>query len=715
MILFLEDWKKHPTAIIHRKSANSSWLRLAGVYYKMGIKNYAMHTSLINPKLSEVDAHDENLSTETIAMIIKECKENYWYALREIIRVPSSGTSVAGPLRANRGNIALYWLYFNHVTTMLIQPRQTGKSVSVDALMIVIISIVAVNTDVNLLTKDDSLRVKNVKRIKSMMDELPFYLKLRNKTDSNNTEYITVNALRNTYRTSVTQSSKQAALNIGRGQTIATNHIDEIAHGKNLHLTLPVLLSSAGAARDSARENNSPYGTIMTTTPGYRTTKAGRFGYELYMSGLRWSERLLDCKDEKELTDLVRKNSRNDMVVIDINHRQLGYTDEWLKERIRAAISKGEDAQADFLNIWPKGSAGSPISKASLKIIEESKMDEVHTGISTLGYVIRWYITSAELEAYKNKPFIIGVDTSEACGGDDIGVVFRDITDGGVLGAGDYNETNTITFAQWLVELLVTYPKSILVIERKSTGISIIDHVINILVAKGIDPFTRLFNWVVSDYKINPKYKSDVIDVPMGRRDPAVYVKYRKQFGYTTSGGGRSSRALLYGEVFNSSIKYTAGLVRDVKLILQLTGLVVVNGRIDHDDGGSDDLVIAWLLGYWFLSMAENKEFYGLSNNMVLSTVSESMLVEQGGPEVIAKRDRQLKLKAEIDKLLSMLKKEKNSIKSALLVKKIRHLYKFIDTSVIKAVNINAVIDNITLERKKINTPSHEKYRNISI
>jgi L-rhamnose mutarotase len=246
MILFKKDWKNYPSAIADYNTKNKSWVRLAAVYKQMGIENYNFHLALHNPLLVGVDPFDKNLTNDMIIMITEEAFSNPWYVLRELIRIPP----LAGPdpvmLSANRGNISLFWLFFNHITTMLIQPRQTGKSVSTDSLMVTLLGILTLNTDINLLTKDDDLRVKNVNRIKSLLNLLPYYLNLRTKKDTFNTEKITINRLGNTYHTNVAQPSPRAALNLGRGMTIAINQIDEIAFVKNISVTLPAMLAAGG-------------------------------------------------------------------------------------------------------------------------------------------------------------------------------------------------------------------------------------------------------------------------------------------------------------------------------------------------------------------------------------------------------------------------------------------------------------------------------------
>jgi len=245
-ILFLEDWSKYPNAIIDYQTDNQTALDMAALYKKMGVENHAFILALHDPMLQGVDPFDENISQENIVRVSRECRVNPWYVFRSIAKIPPASGAEAIQFRLNRANTALFWLFFNHITTLLIQPRQTGKSVSSDILMTTLMALMVINTKMNLLTKDDSLRVANVTRLKDIYQELPKYLQLKNRSDTNNTEKITINALGNTYTTSVAQPSIKGALKLGRGMTIAINHIDEIAFIKNIEHTLPALLAASG-------------------------------------------------------------------------------------------------------------------------------------------------------------------------------------------------------------------------------------------------------------------------------------------------------------------------------------------------------------------------------------------------------------------------------------------------------------------------------------
>jgi len=705
IILFLEDWAKHPEAIIDLKTSSTTALEISALLKNMGIANHSFMLALHDVSLQGVDPFDPDITQETIIKIVQECNINPWYYFRELAYGPASSGTEPIKFRFNRANLALFWLFFNHITTMLIQPRQTGKSFSTDTLMNALLAVVTKNTKFMLLTKDDALRVANVTRLKDIYEELPPYLQLKTRGDSNNTEKITVNALGNTYTTSVAQASIKGALKLGRGSTLAIIVIDEIAFISNIEYTLPAMLAASGAARDEAARVNEPYGNIFTTTAGYLNSKEGKYVYtEVYQKATKWTEKFYDSKNEEELGDVVYKNSpgKKKMVLLEFNHRQLGYTDEWLRGKIADAMASGDAILADFLNIWVEGNEQSPIDKSLLKILTDSVVNEPYSEISKYGYITRWYLTEEYIKnTLPTRKVIMSLDTSDAVGKDDIAMTLRDIKTGATLAVGQYNETNLITFSEWLVDWIVEYPELTMIIERRSSGVAIIDNLLKILPMLGIDPFKRLFNWVVDEALEYPKRAEEVFGTTLERRDPHVYTLYRKQFGYATSASGRASREALYGNSLLSSIKYTGNKTRDKQLVEQIAGLTVRNGRIDHKSGSKDDLVISWVLGYWFLTSGRNKEYYGIQNSIVLSTVINNELTSNGTKDKLAMQEYQSALKEHIDSLVDILREEKNPMKSIILSNKIKHLYKDIDTRYIQSVNIDGVLESIKIDKEK--------------
>lgn len=674
MILFLEDWAKWPTAIPDTETKNRSWVVLASKYRAMGIENHAFLLALVNPALQGVDPHDPNLTQAQMAAIGVECRLNPWYFFRECARAPAMSGSDAVPLEANRGNIALFWCFFNHIFIILIQIRQTGKSFNVDILMNLLLNVLCKDTAINLMTKDDILRRKNIQRIKDIRDELPRYLQQQTRHDSNNTEEISVDRLGNTYTTHVPQSSPKRALNMGRGLTTAIFHIDEPPFQINISIALPAALSAMGAAVDAAKRVGAPYGTILTTTAGRKDDKDGAYVYNIVSDAAVWTEMFFDAENHKKLDRMVRGASRKRRFAVNatFNHTQLGKDDKWLREKVEEALAEGDDANRDFFNMWSSGSQTSPLLEWVRTKIAASHRIVAYTSISgTNSYVTRWYIPEEEIERrLANGKFILGMDTSEASGGDDISLVLVDVENLETLAVGTYNETNLITFSEWVCEWLVRFPNITAVIERRSTGAMLLDFLLRQLPMHGIDPFRRLFNTVVNDYEENPDHFNE-IRLPMSRRNPDIYVRFKKSFGYATSASGKTSRKGLYGLALQNATKRASDRVYDKSLIDQILSLEYRNGRVDHPDGEHDDLVIGWLLVHWFLGFANKPEWYGLDPTKIMTNIAGKATETQ---EEIWIKEEQAVLRKRMEVLYDELSNEQDDFVSMRLEMELRKL-----------------------------------------
>jgi hypothetical protein len=686
MILFEDDWKKYPTAIVDTMTSNRSYVRLASLYRKMGIRNNAFCLALINPQLQGVDPFSPNLTMEQMAMIAIECANNCWYFMREIARVPAIGAGDATQFEGNRGNVALFWCFFNHVMTMLIQIRQTGKSLSTDELMTLLLNFVCQNTEINLLTKDETLRKTNVDRLKKCIDELPPYLQQRNpKIDTNNTEVVTVNSLKNIYKTHVPQASEKGAYKLGRGLTSPIMHIDEGPFQPNVKIAVGSALAAGGAAIDKVKANGGQYGTIFTTTAGKIDDKDGSFIYGLLQEAAVWTEKFYDARNHEELEQMIRKASRGEKggvfrVNITLNHRQLGKTDEWLRQKLEESTASGDDANRDFFNMWTAGSLTNPLPLKVLKAITESVQEVKYTEISPEGYVTRWYIEEHEIEErMRNGRFVFGMDTSEASGGDDISLVMMDIETLELIAAGTYNETNLITFCSWVTSWFTRWDTTTAIIERKSTGAMLMDYLLLMLPPLGIDPFKRIYNKVVQEYDEAPdRYKE--IQVPMGRRNPDIYVRFKKSFGFSTSGGvGQTSRSELYSTTLQLGAKRACDFIYDKTLIDQIMGLISKNGRIDHQAGSHDDMVIGWLLCHWLLTKGKMLSHYGIDQRRI----AVGLMAGEGSSEALLDmqmRQEQQLVMEQMEALYDELSKETDEW----VVLRLEHKLKMLDKQLIQ-------------------------------
>lgn len=620
MILFHDDWARYPRAIVDYETKNESFKRMAVLYREMGVKNCLWPLALMQPELQGIDPHSEDLSDVQKVMIGLECRYNFWYYLREVVRIPPVAGPEPIPYSANRGNLALAWTFLNNIDVANIQPRQTGKSVGTDVIMDWLIYIGASNTKVNMITKDHTLRMANVERLKKIRDLLPSYLVNITSKDSDNQTDLTCKALDNAYITGVGQTSESAANNLGRGLTSPVTHIDEGPFIRFIGTTIPAALASGTAARDEARRYGRPYGNIFTTTAGKKDDRDGRFMYDLIHGGAVWSELFLDAPNREALITMVKRNcsGRKTLINATFSHRQLGKTDEWLYEAIANSGASGEEADRDFFNVWTSGTQSSPLSVQLNETIRNSEIDPPHQEISRDSYIIRWYHSEDELfEIMEENHVILGLDTSDAIGRDAIAMVFTNSKDLSVVGAATINETNLIRFAKFLAEVLIKYPKVILIPERKSSAQAIIDALLIHLPREGIDPFKRIYNHVVDHRDERPK-DFEEIQTSMGRRGTAFYDRWKKVIGFNTTG---QSRDVLYSTVLQNAAKEAGHLVRDRTLSNEIRGLVVKDGRIDHGNSGNDDMVIAWLMSHWMLTHSKNLAYYGIDTTRALGKV----------------------------------------------------------------------------------------------
>lgn len=702
-ILFLDDWLKYPEAIIHDTTDNKSALHLVKVYDSMGIKNSAFPLALHNKDLLDIDPHDSNLTATEIDLIVEECAENVWYYLREIVRIPPNTGLESIPFRLNRGTVAIYWLFYNHITTIVTQPRQTGKTISLSTLMRYLLNIDTINNKINFMTLDDVLREETIESIRSIEEEFPPYLRLSGPTDSKkNTHNITVNALNNVLRGFLPQRSFKAARNVMRGQTTPIFWIDEGASIYNIDISLPRLLMAGNNVRHEAEKKGAPYGTIITTNAGDKSVRETRYMYNLIQDSTIWSEKFFDCKDTKDLERTIARSNRKKEIRVNatFSHRQLGYPDSWLVKNYKASMAKGADAEQDLLNRWKDGGGDNPISKEDIKVINDSLVDDPRITIEHIGnYVVRHYETEDVFDRIANESgIIIATDTSDAVGNDDISVVITDLKYGAVIAAATINDTNLMSFAEWLANWLIKYDRAVLIPERKSSGVTIIDIVIETLLGKGIDPFTKIFNWVVQDIEKYPEVQRE-LSKPVNMRSSSIYVKYRKEFGYGTTGLGRASRDNLYGLTLMRATKYTGNLVRDRAIIDQLNGLIEKNGRIDHANGEHDDMVIGWLLANWLLVFGKNLKNYNLVSSDILS--HNVKVHNKDSEDRHREQEASVNIKAKIKTIMEDLVKEKDPIlksrKELVLKKILDESSGLLDT----AVSFEELKNNIELEKRR--------------
>jgi len=674
-ILFKADWKRYKSAIVDTRTRNKSFLHLADTYRRMGVKHYYFLLALHNPSLQGVDPFDPNLTIQQRVDIAYECKTNLWYFIREVARFPPVSGIEPMPFRANRGNIALMWCFLNHLTAILIQPRQTGKTGSVDILTDWIIDVGSNHTKMMMITKGSDLQTDTISRLKEIRELLPNYMYSKHKEDMDNKSGLNNTMLANEYKTGVARSNRMAANNLGRGLTAAILHLDEAPFISFIGTTMPAAAAAGTAARTFAEKNGAPYGMIITTTAGRRDDRDGGYMYNYVSKAWTWNEAIFDCVDRKDATKLVETGCRGDTVAVNItmSHRQLGFSDAWLYDAIRAAAGSKEDTERDFFNIWNSGSARSPLPTDILHQIAESQRDPVMTEITAEHYLIRWYVTEKEREYLRaNSRLILGLDPSEGANKDSTALIWIDVASLRVVGSATISLANLIEFADWLARYLIANPDVTLIPERKSTGPMIIDALLAKLPEAGVDPFKRIYNSIVHEAYDSEKGQEAYSEIlqPMSMRPSFFYTERKTCFGFKTD---KTLRDLLYGNVLQTACRRLGRYIGDKPLAGELLSLTMKNNRVDHSDLGHDDHCIAWLMGQWMATAALNLSHYGIPSGLVMSTLKETEEADQDLGERW-KAEQQKAYSDEIESIMEMLDASGNDAMAVLYEQRLRYL-----------------------------------------
>lgn len=104
---------------------NKSFLNMHYYLKSIGIKNNRFMLTLLDPDLDGIDPFDRTLPPIYKQKILREVMYNYWYFLREVVRIPDQGSTSGGArYRLDRGNLALNFCMMLNLNIFLELPRR---------------------------------------------------------------------------------------------------------------------------------------------------------------------------------------------------------------------------------------------------------------------------------------------------------------------------------------------------------------------------------------------------------------------------------------------------------------------------------------------------------------------------------------------------------------------------------------------------------------
>lgn len=702
-VRFLKDFRRY-NAGVHLNTSNKSFKRTAELFKSMGIKNYYFMLQLNNPMLQDVDPWNPDLDDVTKAMIHAECNENIWYIIREVVMIGGRR------FRGNRAVLSFIWACLCHIPTTILMPRQSGKTVGMQVLAFIMQYFVGRGYRTGLITLAASNRMQFVEAIKKIRAGLPEYLinvTYKDKDAGNMLSYEAFGVeYKNTFEVRVPSGGADGAENVSRGSTFESLLYDEPAWTKYIENIINGSGPATLTAQKEAREKGIPYFTAKATTPNSVLKEEGRFMHQDFMDSTEWRETFFDSFSESHLVKRLIKASPVSNVTFPkvgmmFTHLQLGLGHAWVKETMDKLGLSWSKAKIDLLMMWTEEGESKLFDDFTREKLNESKTDPVwNEEVNETGLFIDWFISRDEMDSYIDNPdeyFFMGMDTSDANNRDAMTLVIRRAKTGENVGTGRYPLAFADDVTEVLKELLIRIPNSLLLIERNRAA-HMIERLLLTLPAYGIDPFKRMFNDIVQDPIKHKNEFKDLSEIHFKHRSKEFYLRYKRYFGFYT---GPQTRREMYGFI-HEAVSLTGAGIRFKLLVDELIGLEInKEGRIDHGNKTHDDLVVAWLLSYWFIKVGYNKTYYGIPQGMIMTQVIT--LKNNGDAPQYTKNQLEMfiKIKSRINDLTKELMQTTNNLIAERIEMEVRKLSEFIPKEMKKTITIDNILEEAKAERSK--------------
>lgn len=580
------------TAYYHMSTTNQSFLDMHYYLKQTGRQNNKFFLVIYDPDLIGVDPRDPNLNTLMKKKILRECIINFWYFIREVVRIPDQGGAVGGGARykLHRGNLALNFGFLLNWNMFVEFPRQHGKTISAVVWYLWVFNFGTTNSEMMFMNKKHDDSKMNLRRLKDIRDTLPSYLQMKEmmgpdgkiKKASNNVES-TTNIINNNKITTKAGARNSAGANgLGRGCTMPIHWYDEYAFILYNDVIYSAATPAFKTASMNAKKNNAPYGILITTTPGDMTTNEGIEAYNTKEAATPFNEAFYDYSFEK-LEEVRNSNTSSSFFYIRYTYQQLGSSEQYFKEMVIDLKKNWVAIRREVLLEWSKSSSNSPFRQQDLDEVERLIMKEPIQQVSLCNglYFLNIYKPMDASMAFRYPP-IMGVDVSGGYQKDSSTITIIDSRTTEVVADFNCNYISTNDLAKVIYELVVKYmPNCIVNVERNGGfGASVLS-----VLAKSKIKKNLYF-----------EVKDKVIEERFNGTKPVRKTVQKKCFGFDET---RDSRQLLMEILKERMEKHKAKFISPI-IFDELTTLEVKrNGRIEHADNAHDDQIFSYLLALY--------------------------------------------------------------------------------------------------------------------
>lgn len=593
-----------PITIYYQTSTtNQSFIDLHFQLKQKGIKNNRFFLALYDKDLIGVDPRDPRLPQQMKLKIVNECTHNYWYFIREVVRIPDQGGAVGSGMRykLHRGNLALSFCLLNNWNIFMELPRQHGKTIAAICWYLWVFNFRTTNSEIMFMNKKGEDSKLNLARLKEIRNSLPSYMQFTHEYGkdgsklkaTNNVETITHIINHNKITTKTSARSRSMANNLGRGCTMPMHWYDEYAFILYNKIIYQAATPAYKTAAQNAKKNHAPYGILITTTPGDMSSDEGLAAYESKNKATPFVEEFYDYTPQ-QLQEVIDANTDSTFFYIRYTYQQLGSGDDYFKEMVKVLEKDWPTIRREVLLEWSLTSDNSPFNPADLDIIASMVREPINRLVMRKGFVINVYNRMAD----NHYPPIIGVDVSGGYSKDSSAITIIDSKTTNVIGDFNCNYISTNDLANLLYELVVKYmPTAIVNVERNGGfGASVLSTLKNTKIKRNL--YYEIKDRVLEERSFG------------GMNQTIKRTQKCKVYGFDET---KSSRDLLMQilreRVDNHKSKFFSPIILSELRTLEYKK----NGRIEHSSNGHDDQIFSYLMAmYVWYEGKDLTERYGL-------------------------------------------------------------------------------------------------------
>ena len=605
----------------HISTSNLSFIQTARDLKSLSINNNAFFLSLYNPDLADVDPFSPNLTKEQVQAIINECIINPWYFIRECARIPEqgggTGPGAGSKFRLHRGNLAACWCFFRNIDLYLVIPRQCFKTHSMLACLNWAYIFGTSNSVFNFSNKSQKDSDDNLRKMKEQKDVLPIYMQHRYGIEIDesgdfkqvkgldNVRTMTNPVNGNRIDSKPSAATEEKADGIGRGNSAPIQFYDEVEFTKYIGTIIMAAGPAYVRAAENAKKNGAMYGRIFITTPGNIDSQPVKDSMSTREQAAVFTERLYDMTED-DIAAFMKANSRNGIIYIEFNYKQIGMDEEWYQKVCAVSNWDKIKIKREVLLQRIRGTSESPFDPDDLDTINgfrKEPIDEIMVNKIFTLYVYE--------KLDKTVPYIMGVDCATGVNNDNTVLMIIDPYTLHPVACMKTPLADAVETAQNIIHVVNRYiPKALVAIESNHLGSAII------AILKRSSIAANLYYDI--DKAMVPDVETRLDKHGMVMNDP----NNRRFYGVATTATTRPMmmQILLRHVAERKSDFICRELIDDLNNLIQKA-----SGKIEAAQGEHDDVVMAYLIALFVYYHGSKLSRYGITKYDPRKPIGESV------------------------------------------------------------------------------------------